>query len=138
MDCSYTASEPRLGTQAQGSLASGCLLYTSTHDVDFHSVLVPKLCWSNKIKPMFSPPFRLASTNTRIARTHSSKLSGVTWAASRTIKDKVSTHLMRDLVSCWPRSCPRVRLYWLTSGCSSWALELTGELLLVSRSSFPT
>ena len=85
-----------------------------------------------------SPPLRLASTNTRIALTHSSKLSGVTWAASRTMKESVSTHLMRDLVSCWPRSWPSVRLYWLTSGWFSWALELTGGVLLDSRSSFPT
>lgn len=85
-----------------------------------------------------SPPLRLASTNTRIALTHSSKLSGVTWAASRTMKESVSTHLTRDVVSCWPRSWPSVRLYWLTSGWFSWALELTGVDLLVSRSSLPT
>lgn len=91
---------------------------------------------NSKTFNMLSPPLRLASTNTRIALTHSSKLSGVTWAASRTMNDSVSTHLMRDLVSCWPKSWPRVKLYWLTSGWLSWVLELTGEIF--SRSSFPT
>lgn len=105
-------------------------------NLDYHSLGWFKKC-IQLLLLIISPPFRLASTNTRMALTHSSKLSGVMWAASRTMKDSVSTHFMRDLVSWWPRSWPTVRLYWLTSG---WFidLEVSGGVLLISRSSFPT
>ena len=83
------------------------------------------------------PPFRLASTKMRRVLTQSSKLSGVMWAASRTMKDSDSTHLSRDLVSCGPRSSPTVRLYWLTRGEGPGRLG-PGPGLELSMSSFPT
>lgn len=72
-----------------------------------------------------------------MAFTQSSKFSGVTCAASRTIKESDSTHLMRDLVSCMPMSWPKVKLYWLIRGVCDLESRACGALLL-SRSSLPT
>lgn len=86
----------------------------------------------------YVPPLRLASTNTRMALTQSSKFSGVTWAASRTMNESESTHLMRDLVSCRPMSCPRVKLYWLMRGWVRGFEPGVTAALDPSRSSLPT
>lgn len=90
------------------------------------------------VKPRATlPPFKLASTKMRMVLTQSSKFSGVTWAASRTMKDRDSTHFMRDFVSCGPKSSPTVRLYWLTRGEGPSLLSPAVDLE-VSMSSFPT
>lgn len=53
------------------------------------------------------------------------------------MKDRDSTHFMRDFVSCGPKSSPTVRLYWLTRGDGPSLLSPAVDLEL-SMSSFPT
>lgn len=137
---------PVTGIRIQSLLSAGARKLFSQQNIFWglgtHSptALHPSLhaTWPPQIKSKaILPPFKLASTKMRMVLTQSSKFSGVTWAASRTMKDRDSTHFMRDFVSCGPKSSPTVRLYWLTRGDGP-SLLSPALGLEVSMSSFPT